>query len=54
MLLELEQLTEDQYHDILKSGMFWEYFPHATGNYYEDVVNKNPVNEQLLQEGDNE
>jgi len=54
MLLELEQLTEGQYNDILKSGMLWEYFPHAFGNYHEDVVKKNSGNEQLLQEEDKE
>ena len=33
--------TEDNYMSLLKSGMFWEFHPELTGNWYldEPVIN---------------
>lgn len=27
---------EKEYFDLLKSGMFWEFYPHLTGDYEKD------------------
>jgi hypothetical protein len=34
---ELTTLTKDEYQRLLGSGMLWEFFPDAKGDYYEDV-----------------
>ena len=34
---KLTELSYEDYLAIKKSGMFWEYYPEATGIYYEDV-----------------
>lgn len=33
--------TEENYMSLLKSGMFWEFHPELTGNWYldESVIN---------------
>ena len=33
---ELSSFSEEEYIKLLKSGMFWEFYPDATGNYKED------------------
>jgi len=33
----LQNLSKEKYDKLLKSGMFWEYFPDATGIYFKDV-----------------
>ena len=32
----LHDLTKQEYAQLLKSGMFWEFYPQATGIYEED------------------
>lgn len=32
----LEDLTQEEYSQLLKSGMFWELYPQATGIYSQD------------------
>ena len=41
----LEGLSREEYARAVNSGMFWELFPGATGNYSEDVGQhqKNPI-----------
>ena len=34
---KLESLSLQNYSKLLNRGMFWEYYPEATGIYYEDV-----------------
>lgn len=39
--LEIENLRgmpKEQYNRIIKSGLFWEYYPEATGNYEKDCL----------------
>ena len=33
----LQKLSRQEYDSIVKSGMFWEMHPDASGNYAEDV-----------------
>lgn len=33
----LELLSEEEYNHLVKSGMFFEIFPEATGNYIQDI-----------------
>jgi hypothetical protein len=32
----LKGMPEKQYEGLLHSGMFWEWYPDATGNYEKD------------------
>lgn len=34
----LKDFSKEEYTLLLKSGMFWELYPEATGDYSEDVV----------------
>lgn len=43
MLPNLKDLSKEEYQLALKSGMFWEYYPEATGSYYEDVEKNKQV-----------
>ena len=31
-----EEKVRDSYNKLLKSGMFWEFYPQLTGDYEED------------------
>jgi hypothetical protein len=31
-----EELALDEYYELLKSGMFWEFFPNLSGEYTRD------------------
>lgn len=33
----LKGMSLKQYEGLLHSGMFWEWYPEATGNYEEDT-----------------
>lgn len=33
---KIKEMTKEHYDNLKKSGMFWELFPKATGNYEED------------------
>ena len=35
---KLEYLSESEYTDALQSGMFWEWYPNATGIFSRDVL----------------
>ena len=39
--------TEENYMLLLKSGMFWEFHPELTGNWYldEPVINGRPISQ---------
>jgi len=37
--MKLEDLTLDQYYKLIESGMLWEMYPEATGNYNQDTLN---------------
>ena len=37
MIPDLYQMSEEEYNKILKSGMFWEWYPDATGNWLIDT-----------------
>ena len=41
----LQNLSRQEYDSFVKSGMFWEMHPDATGNYAEDVeqYQRNPI-----------
>jgi hypothetical protein len=32
-------ISREEYFKILNSGMFWEWFPEASGIYEEDIKN---------------
>ena len=34
---ELQSLSRTEYDGLVKSGMFWEMHPDASGNYAEDI-----------------
>lgn len=34
----LKGLTNKDYHALLRSGMFWEWYPDATGKYEKDCL----------------
>lgn len=34
----LKGLTKKDYYALLRSGMFWEWYPDATGKYKEDCL----------------
>lgn len=36
----LKDFSKEEYTMLLKSGMFWELYPEATGDYSEDVVSR--------------
>ena len=36
-LNKLDGLSLEDYTKLVQSGMFWEWFPAATGNYKEDM-----------------
>ena len=45
----LQNLTKKQYKKIKNSGMFWEYFPLATGFYLKDTKsNKEDLNNDKI------
>ena len=35
--MDLEHLTEEEYKHLGDTGMLYEYFPEASGGYYEDM-----------------
>ena len=35
---ELKTFSEEEYIKLLKSGMMFEFYPDATGNYKEDCL----------------
>ena len=35
--MDLEHLTEGEYRHLEDTGMLYEYFPEASGSYYEDM-----------------
>lgn len=42
---DLNSLTHPEYQTLVRSGLFWELYPDATGNYAADVSanQKNPI-----------
>lgn len=38
---KISSLTMPEYVELKYSGMFWEWYPEATGNYNEDKVLSN-------------
>lgn len=31
--------TREKYESLLKSGMFWEFYPELSGEYDKDIIN---------------
>jgi hypothetical protein len=34
--MNIKEKAKDAYNKLLKSGMFWEFYPQLTGDYEED------------------
>jgi hypothetical protein len=41
----LKTFTLEEYKVLMETGMFWEFYPEATGNYREDVLGERYPNE---------
>jgi hypothetical protein len=35
---KIKYFTVKEYKSLKKTGIFWELYPEATGNYIEDVI----------------
>lgn len=43
-------MSEEQYISIVRSGLFWVWYPNATGNYKKDTGVENEEKKELLRE----
>jgi len=51
MIVDVKRLDEmelEEYLKVLQSGMFWEWYPSATGNYEEDTGNERDEKTSVL------
>ena len=47
---DLTTFSEKEYQSLFASGMLWEFYPEATGNYFHDVLSANKTEEEDIEE----
>ena len=50
-ILNVDMISE--YNDLLKSGMFWEFYPQLSGNYLKDEKEWSFIYNEILKQRDN-